>query len=643
MGEKKEKDYKQIGIYLGILTAIVIAGILLYRGIYAMIERSFYEIGIVHELDTMSIMQAMGSELVDSKLREVKRTVERTAKDYAKILSMKSQQETEELLSDIKREQDSLGYCLWTEETIIYGEQITSYDYIEQLDLKGVKTGGETIVFDPDFDAQGKYVMAVATPVKWEDETEGVFVEVFDGFCVSDWIAPISFSLKDLGIYNDLGACYIINDKGRDIAVSKKENYEWVTSRYSAWELAESVGDEESRSIMAMEQETFRGKSGTGSYLWDGQTSYLAYGPVTEAKWGLCVGIYGSEFQKYTQEAMAESGKVGMVLMLGFTSFLAFIILFILRHLVREHKYSEQLFRQKEELREQGLQIAASEERFRLAMQHTGDMIVESLLEEGSLITYRFGERVEYASVTDERVKKELLDGVEMDDKSFRRLEEVFHSVQNGLSGAECTMKTMQGGKKYSISVSTVADENGNSVRAVGLIKDVTKEHKGELDSLTELLNKAAMTKVLSEELEKSTEEAQGAFCMLDIDRFKQVNDTYGHPVGDAVLLKIAEILQRAFPEPYLLGRFGGDEFCVLCPPEAGTDTPLEQLDEVRRQIRELSIPECQTPGVSCSCGVVFYTGQATYEEIYKQADKMLYEVKESGKDGCRYSEFKKC
>lgn len=643
MGEKEEKGYKQIGIYMGILASVVIAGILLCREIYIVVEKSFYEIGIVHELDAMSIMQAMGSELVDSKLREVKRAVERTAKDYAKILPAESQQKTEELLSNIKREKDSLGCCLWSEEAIIYGKQITSYDYIEQLDLKNVQAGGKTIVFDPDFDAQGKYVMAVATPVKWRDGTESVFVELFDGACVSEWIAPMSFSLKDLGIYNDLGACYIINDKGRNIAVAKKENFEWVSSRYSAWELAESVGDEESRSIMAIEQEIFWGKSGTGSYLWDGQTSYLAYGPITEARWGLGVGIYGSEFQKYTQEAIVESGKIGMVLMLGFTSFLGFIILFILRHLIKEHKYSEQLLGQKEELQEQALEIAASEERFRLAMQHTGDMIVESQLEDESLITYRFGDRIAYASVSDERVKKELLDGAEMDDKSFHALVEVFRSVRNGLSGAECTMRTVHGGKKYSISVSTVTDVNGNPVRAVGLIKDVTKEHKGELDSLTELLNKAAMTKALTEELEKSGREDRGAFCMVDIDRFKQVNDTYGHPVGDAVILKIADVLRTNFPEPYLLGRLGGDEFCILCPPEAGTDMLPEKVDELRRQIRELSIPECRTPGISCSCGVVFYTGEAAYEEIYKQADRLLYEVKENGRDGCRYSEFKKC
>lgn len=641
MGKKEQKkSYKQIGIYIGIFVGITLLGMLLCRGMYIIIRDSFYEIAIEHELDTMSIMQSMGSQLVDVHLRKLKTGVEQKAEKYAEPLSTGSEQERTELLSDIRQGGASIGYCFWSEDGIAYGEGVSSEAYIEQLDLNDVKNTGEIKVFDPDFDAEGNYVMAVAAPVKMKSETTGVFVELFNGFCVSEWISPMSFSLDDIGIHNNLGTCYIINNKGRDIAVSQKENYEWITSRYSAWELAETVGDEESKSITAIEKQAMSGLNGVGSYLWDNQTSYLAYGPITEADWAIGVGFYGREFQKYTNEAVDASGKVWMILMLGFTLFLGGIILSILRNLTKEQEYNEQLFDQKEELQQQALQITASEERFRLAMHQTGDIIIESPIDSGRLITYHFGNQVEYAAVTDERVKRELLNGMEMDEKSFRQFCEVFQSLQRGLTRVECTMALANKEKWYYMSVSAVTDSAGNAVRAVGLIKDVTKEHQGALDSLTGMLNKATMAESVSEKLRTNGEEEQGAFCILDLDRFKQVNDTYGHPVGDAVLLKVAEILKQIFPDPYLLGRLGGDEFCLLCPQEAGTDTLLECLGEARKQIREISIPECRTPGISCSCGVIFYTGQVEYEEIYRQADKMLYAVKEQGKDGCCHSEI---
>lgn len=638
---------KRLLTYAGTLSVIALLGIILCKGIYTVIQNTFYELGIAHEVDMLAIMKSVGSEMVDAKLWEVKSKAEHKAEIYAEKLSAGTQQEIEKLLAEIERETYRLGYCYYSEEGMVYGSPAMQNDYVNNLDLGRVKQNGETMVYDPDFDENGNYVMAVAAPVQQNGKNAGVFVELLDGFCISKWIGPMSLSLEGVGIYNNLGTCYIINNKGRDIAVSQEENYEWIKTRYSAWELAESVGDEVSKSVSALERNAIQGENGTGSYLWEGQTSHLAYGPLKEADWAIVVGVYGQEFERYTNEALRQSGKVWIALLLIFTLFLGNIIVLVLASLARQRRYNLLLLEQKEEIQKQALSIAASEERFRLAMEQTGNIIIEYQINSGDLISFYSGNRVEHGNVEDALVKKKLLDGVEMDEQSFRNFKEAFKEIRQDMSGKECMLSAADGEKWYHMSVSIVPNVNGVPMRAIGIVKDATSEHQVKQDLLTGLFNKVAATQIAREAVEQNEPNNKGAFCMLDVDRFKTVNDTYGHQVGDALIVKIANILRQVFPETYKIGRFGGDEFCVLCPEKADPDLMRERLEQLCEQIREITVSECsgcvsecqenKKLGISCSCGVAFYTGRADFEEVYRMADEALYEIKTNGKNGYRF------
>lgn len=83
-----------------------------------------------------------------------------------------------------------------------------------------------------------------------------------------------------------------------------------------------------------------------------------------------------------------------------------------------------------------------------------------------------------------------------------------------------------------------------------------------ELDALTELYNRIAIENKIDEFLQ--THHENYAFYMLDIDNFKHINDTYGHPLGDIILLEISEILKKIFSKIAYIGRVGGDEFVVF-------------------------------------------------------------------------------
>ena len=148
-------------------------------------------------------------------------------------------------------------------------------------------------------------------------------------------------------------------------------------------------------------------------------------------------------------------------------------------------------------------------------------------------------------------------------------------------------------------------------------------------DALTGLYNRKAYN-IMQRELDLS----RVALLMVDVDRFKTVNDTYGHDVGDQVLVRVAEVLQYSFRSDDLVFRLGGDEFVVIM---MDVDSSVDQL--VRRKIDQANLmlqkPTDDLPPTSISVGAAFSDRQNPDGDIFKDADTALYRMKESGRCGC--------
>ena len=120
----------------------------------------------------------------------------------------------------------------------------------------------------------------------------------------------------------------------------------------------------------------------------------------------------------------------------------------------------------------------------------------------------------------------------------------------------------------------------------------------------------------------------------MDVDIFKEINDNYGHAVGDAVLKRVAEVLVDHFKDRDIIARFGGDEFAVwLTNLDREYGGFIEQrIDEINQV---LSRPQDDLPAVSLSVGGAFSRQGDSFQEVYKRADEMLYAVKKNGRRGC--------
>jgi diguanylate cyclase (GGDEF)-like protein/PAS domain S-box-containing protein len=158
-------------------------------------------------------------------------------------------------------------------------------------------------------------------------------------------------------------------------------------------------------------------------------------------------------------------------------------------------------------------------------------------------------------------------------------------------------------------------------------------EHQAFHDPLTDIGNRAQLRKTLDAAWERRTEEGRLALLFVDLDRFKTINDTYGHEVGDEILLLVARRLERSVRGGDHIARFGGDEFVVVCEEVAGRDEALQIASRIRESLAltyRLSIGEAQ---VHASVGIALDEGQRTVDDLLRDADIATYEAKELGRN----------
>ena len=128
------------------------------------------------------------------------------------------------------------------------------------------------------------------------------------------------------------------------------------------------------------------------------------------------------------------------------------------------------------------------------------------------------------------------------------------------------------------------------------------------------------------------------AMILIDVDHFKEVNDTYGHETGDKLLKRVAGVLRKSFRSEDYVCRIGGDEFAVLM---MNSDSSLRTL--VQRKIEaaqaQLRDEADGIPGVTLSVGVAFPDRPNSTGDIYRDADTAQYRIKNGGKDGLAFYE----
>ena len=198
-------------------------------------------------------------------------------------------------------------------------------------------------------------------------------------------------------------------------------------------------------------------------------------------------------------------------------------------------------------------------------------------------------------------------------------------SKEQNIRWLRLTIKMMEYPHSKDIEVVLIFEDIDEEKKAELMIKELT-----EKDPLTGVLNRTTFTGSLEKILAASAADAQHALLMLDMDGFKQLNDTFGHAAGDQALKEIADALQGIIRDGDLLGRLGGDEFLVFLPNISGDTIAAAKAKQICALLNKSYSPEVQ---LSASIGIAMAPRDGKdFDLLYRKADLALYHVKDLGK-----------
>lgn len=190
----------------------------------------------------------------------------------------------------------------------------------------------------------------------------------------------------------------------------------------------------------------------------------------------------------------------------------------------------------------------------------------------------------------------------------------------------------------YEMTIHRLLTDKGMLRGSIGVIKDVTDQtrhnndlmEKAELDGLTHVYNKMTFEKKYG-----LIQKSPISILIIDIDKFKLINDRFGHPIGDKVLLGIVDAMNRSIRKEDFIGRIGGDEFCLIlteCSSDICSRIAKRILENVENQ--DYYVQET-LPKITVSMGALtdINVDEKSFSDIYAEVDLALYEAKQKGRN----------
>ncbi len=283
-------------------------------------------------------------------------------------------------------------------------------------------------------------------------------------------------------------------------------------------------------------------------------------------------------------------------------------------------------------------------ERYRIVTELSGEMLFEYDYKKDVLtLSERFTEvyGLDYVIAYFRRDINAHMEIIHPDDRQDA-MEQLLRTKRVGANDIQIRMKDANGEYQWCrVIYRALCDENGGPSMAIGKITNISLfkkeieqlENESKRDPMTGAYNKTATKQKVDAYIESHRDNAH-MLLLIDVDDFKKVNDTYGHQVGDEVLINVIKNLRETYVSGEIIGRVGGDEFLVFI----GDVKDKEQLLQKARELRELlhrpyRTADGRTIPVGASIGVAMCPEDGvSYEQLLYCADTALYEVKATKK-----------
>ncbi|GAB1533628.1 hypothetical protein YSY22_50510 [Brevibacillus formosus] len=289
-------------------------------------------------------------------------------------------------------------------------------------------------------------------------------------------------------------------------------------------------------------------------------------------------------------------------------------------------------------------ELKRSEEKYRIIAENTSDIISIINLDGEFLYLSPSHKRVWEHTVPDEEIHN-LFEWIVEDDRDI-----FAYAIQHAFSTrkeymVECRINTQRNDVIWTESkINPIMDEEGNVTRLLLITRDVTDRKQSEEtihhlayhDALTDLPNRRMYVQQLSKEMMQAKRfQSSLAVLFLDLDRFKDVNDSFGHDVGDMLLIEASKRLQACLKPGDVVARLGGDEFTIMQNQLQDRNEATALAEQIMYQLQRPFELEGHVFNVSCSIGIALYPQDGDNpEDLLKRADTALYTVKSRGKNG---------
>ena len=330
-------------------------------------------------------------------------------------------------------------------------------------------------------------------------------------------------------------------------------------------------------------------------------------------------------------------------------TFLAFILIQAVLLSSRLSKSFHRVEVLSDKLEEANISLLESEKKYRSIFEESKDMIFIAGIDEHIKAANPASKDV--LGYTLDELRSMKLSDLLVDQQDKDKVEKIL-SKQDSVKDIELELKRKDSRRIHGLVTLTIRkDESGNATELQGNIHDVSSRIQAEservramefeklaiTDPLTHVYNRRVFDEIAVKELTRALRGGSNfSIVLLDIDHFKQINDTYGHAVGDQVLIQLAKLCLANTRSMDIFARYGGEEFVILMP-DTGQDSTFQSMERLRMIIQEapMAASEGADIFVTVSMGIAEMDAQDTtdIQTILEYADRALYTSKESGRN----------
>lgn len=511
---------------------------------------------------------------------------------------------------------DTQGYAVTTDNQRLY---VGDREYFQ----KAMK--GETIVSDPIVSrVDGTAVIVFAVPITEKDEVTGVLYATYS----ADVLSLMTDKIK----LKDNGSTFIINKSGDVIA---NDDRKLVYNGENNLDIME--GKPGLEKLVALEKKMTGGLTGTGEYYYNGQYRYMGFCPIGDTGWSIAVTAP-------TNEVFAQ---LNIVFVLLFILILAgsLIIAIVISH---SGTLKSDLMKQ---------QVNS------MRITDFTNLIALSFKRDGTILSSnRHAEEIflYFSKFSENRIRNinEILTAVDR-EKLLGAISDI--ELKNSSSNLELAL--MRGDSRIMHVYCSVISDNENhdvyELLGIDITDRVEQEYKlqdsfeeltlvyDELaateekirqqaykDPLTGLPNRIALYHEVKDLFSGSDKGCRSALLNLDLDDFKYINDSFGHTLGDLLLVDISRRLKEAFTENEIIARFEGDEFVIFIKDIGKLGSLKDKIEKAMGVFSEPFRIMENNFHMSASCGISIYPDHAgSIEEMLKSSDVAMFRAKKDGKN----------